>query len=108
MPWTCKALAYSFCTRYSNYSLIETFNATGPSDFADLLSVYEDAYSVLEQDAGYILSNNLQDRSARSGLSLAGWKPGIDMEAQAVEWWEFDWEYAWAPVGGLRGISNVE
>ena len=53
----------------------------------------------MEQDAGYILSDNLQDRSFRSGLSLAGWKPGNDMEAQAVEWWEFDFESAERPVG---------
>ena len=53
----------------------------------------------MEQDAGYILSDNLQDRSFRSGLSLAGWKPGRDMEAQAVEWWEFDFEYGETPVG---------
>ena len=84
--------------RYSNYSSIETFNETGPDDFSDLLSDFEDAYSILEQDAGYILSDNLQDRSVRAGLSLAGWKPGRDMEAQTTEWWEFDWEYSFSPV----------
>ena len=99
-------MAHVSCDRYSNYSSIETFNATGPSNFVDLLGVYEDAYSILEQDAGYILSNNLQDRSARSGLSLAGWKPGRDMEAQAVEWWDFDWEYGYPPVCGLRGPQS--
>ena len=90
---------------YSNYSSIETFNQNGAVDFTDLIDDYEgDPYSTVEQDAGYILSNNLQDRSFRSGLSLAGWKPGNDMEAQAVEWWEFDWEYGETPVGE---ISNV-
>lgn len=69
-------------------------------EFTDLIDDYEgDPYSTVEQDAGYILSDNLQDRSFRSGLSLAGWKPGNDMEAQAVEWWEFDWEYGQSPVG---------
>ncbi len=52
----------------------------------------------MEQDAGYILSENLQDRSIRSALSLAGWKPKKNMEAQATEWWQFDWEYANTPV----------
>ena len=83
---------------YSNYSLIETFNANGAADFTDLINDFEDAYSTLEQDAGYILSDNLQDRSIRSGLSLAGWKPGKNKEAEAVEWWQWDWEYAFPPV----------
>lgn len=52
----------------------------------------------MEQDAGYILTENLQDRSVRSALSLAGWKPRKNMEAQAIEWWQFDWEYANTPV----------
>jgi polyamine oxidase len=66
-------------------------------DYTDLLDDYETDYSTLEQDAGYILSDNLQDRSVRSGLSLAGWKPGKDPQAQTAEWWEFDWEYASTP-----------
>ena len=67
-------------------------------NFTALLDDFEDAYATLEQDAGDILTQNLQDRSVRSGLSLAGWKPGKDSAAQAVEWWEFDWEYASNPV----------
>lgn len=74
-------------------------------DFTDLIDDYEgDPYSTVEQDAGYILSDNLQDRSFRSGLSLAGWKPGNDMEAQAVEWWEFDWEFGQSPVGQILRV----
>lgn len=84
---------------YSNYSSIETFNETGAVDYTGLLDEFEDAYSTLEQDAGYILSQNLQDRSARSGLSLAGWKPGQNKAAQAIEVWEFDFEYAYSPAG---------
>ena len=68
-------------------------------DFTALIDEYQaSAYSALEQDAGHILKENLQDRSVRAGLSLAGWKPRKDMQAQAVEWWEFDWEYASSPV----------
>ena len=26
------------------------------------------------------------------------------MEAQAVEWWEFDWEYGETPVGGIANV----
>ena len=61
----------------------------------------------MEQDAGYILSNNLQDRSFRSGLRLAGWNPGTDMEAKAVEWWEFDFEYGSTPVGRFQRPARI-
>ncbi|KAL9050875.1 MAG: hypothetical protein Q9206_004919 [Seirophora lacunosa] len=83
---------------YSDYHSLTTFNETGPVNFTGLLGDYEDAYSTLEQDAGRILTQNLQDRSVRSGLSLAGWKPEKDTASQAVEWWEFDFEYAQPPV----------
>lgn len=86
------------CSRYSNYSSLQTFNETGAVDYTDLLDDFEDAYAILEQEAGFILSHGLQDRSARSGLSLAKWKPGNDKAAQAVEWWEFDFEYGYSPV----------
>ncbi|KAL9112516.1 MAG: hypothetical protein Q9187_007757, partial [Circinaria calcarea] len=84
-----------------------TFNETGPLQFTDLLDTYEDAYSTLEQDAGYILSENLQDRSFRSGLRLAGWKPGQNKAAQAVDWWEFDWEYAVSPEESSQEFAIV-
>lgn len=89
---------------YSDFDSIATFNETGAVDFTYLLGDFEDAYSTLEQDAGYILTQNLQDRSARAGLSLAGWKPGKDSAAQAVEWWEVDFEYAAPPVCVMIGL----
>ena len=73
---------------YSNYSDILTYDETGSTDYTDLLDDFEDAYGTLEQDAGYILSENLQDRSTRTGLSLAAWKPK-SVKAQAVEWWQW-------------------
>ena len=90
-------------TSYSDYSSIETFNETGIVDYTDLLDTFEESYATFEQDAGYILTRNLQDRSARAGLSLADWKPKKNMAAQAVEWWDFDWEYAYPPVCPLTG-----
>ena len=68
-----------------------------------------DDYSTLEQDAGYILTENLQDRSVRAGLSLSGWKPGKNMAAQATEFWEFDWEYSFSPVrdGGNGFVPTI-
>ena len=89
---------YNLSNTYSNYSSLETFNQDGATDFTDLINDFEDAYSTVEEQAGYILTQNLQDMSFRSALSLAGWKPGKDPEAQAIEWWEFDFEYAYTPV----------
>lgn len=95
--WTL-AKKYKLANTYSDYSSILTYDETGAVNYTNLLDEdYEDAYAVLEQDAGTILSQNLQDRSYRVGLSLANWKPKKSMRKQAVEWWEFDWEYSYSP-----------
>ncbi|KAF2090381.1 polyamine oxidase-like protein [Saccharata proteae CBS 121410] len=94
--WTF-AKKWNVTNTYSNYSSILTYNETGAVDYTDLLDDFEDAYAVAEQNAGYILTENLQDRSTRAGFSLAGWKPKHNMAMQAVEWWCWDWETAWTP-----------
>jgi polyamine oxidase len=57
-----------------------------------------------------ILTENLQDRSTRAGISAAGYKPKYNMAAQAVEWWEWDWETSYSPeessfVFGITGYN---
>lgn len=69
-----------------------TFNETGAVDFLDLLTELEDAYTMLQQNAGNMITNNLLDYSVRSGLSIAGWKPMKDPKMSALEWFYFDWE----------------
>ncbi|KAI1338251.1 amine oxidase [Xylariaceae sp. FL0016] len=105
--WTL-AKKFAVNNTYSNYSSILTYDEGGAANYADLLDEFEDAYAVAEQDAGSILTDNLQDTSTRAGFSLAGWKPKKDMHAQAVEWWEWDWETAWPPEqsGFLYGITG--
>ncbi|KAL1630969.1 hypothetical protein SLS56_004643 [Neofusicoccum ribis] len=88
---------YNVTNTYSNYSSILTYNETGYVDYAYLLDDFEDAYAIAEQNAGYIVTDNLQDLSTRAGFSLAGWKPKKNMAAQAVEWWEWDWETSYPP-----------
>jgi polyamine oxidase len=46
----------------------------------------------------------------RAGVSLAGWKPKKNMMAQAVEWWEWDWETSYSPeessfIFGITGYN---
>ena len=89
--WTL-AQKYNVTNTYSNYSMIQSFNETGAVDYLDVLEELDEAYTQYEIDAGYTISDNLQDTSVRSGLSLAGWKPGNDPQKQAAEWWYFDWE----------------
>ncbi|KAF2196811.1 putative flavin-containing polyamine oxidase [Delitschia confertaspora ATCC 74209] len=101
---------YNVSNTYSNYSSIQTYDETGYTDYSSLLDDYEEAYAKLEQNAGVILTNNLQDMSTRAGESLAGWKPKKDMKAQAVEWWEWDWETSYPPeqsslVFGITGYN---
>ncbi|KAL9618919.1 MAG: hypothetical protein Q9160_006444 [Pyrenula sp. 1 TL-2023] len=94
--WTL-AKKHNITNSYSNYSSILTYNATGPSDYIDLLDTFEDGYSTYEQDAGSSLSDNIIDTSVRTAFSIADWKPGKNPQAQAIEWWQMDWEYAYPP-----------
>ncbi|KAL4865832.1 hypothetical protein BDV12DRAFT_210915 [Aspergillus spectabilis] len=92
------AQKYGLRNTYSNYDSILTYNETGYTDYGYLLDEYSAAQEKASQHAGRILNNNLQDMTARSGLALSGWKPRKDdMAAQAVEWWNWDWEGAFTP-----------
>lgn len=92
---------------YSNYSSIRTFDESGEADFGDLFDEFEEGYAGVETDAGEILLENLQDRTFRAGLSIADWKPKKDMKAQAVEWWDYDWEYSYSPDQSSQTWSIV-
>ncbi|CEL01768.1 hypothetical protein ASPCAL01346 [Aspergillus calidoustus] len=82
----------------SNYDSILTYDETGYADYTATLAQYALAREKASLHAGRILTSNLQDMTARSGLALAGWRPRRDdMAAQAVEWWNWDWEGASAP-----------
>lgn len=104
---------YNISNTYSNYSSILTYDWTGQSDYLDLFDEYDAAYAIAEQNAGRMLSNNLQDLSVAAGLASAGWRPRVvgDMHRQAVGWWMWDFEAASAPdlsslVFGVAG-SNL-
>lgn len=92
---------------YSNYSSIETYDQTGASDYTSYFDEYETAYATVEQDAGTILTQNYQDRTMRTGFSIADWKPMKNMQKQAIEWWELDWEYAYPPDQSSQTFSIV-
>ncbi|EAW08770.1 putative flavin containing polyamine oxidase [Aspergillus clavatus NRRL 1] len=92
------ARKYNLTATHSNYSSIRTYNETGYTDYRHLLRKYSNVYRKAGREAGRILTENLQDQTARSGLALAGWRPRKnDMAAQAVEWWNWDWENAQTP-----------
>src|SRR6266536_6033970 len=93
--------------RYSDYESIETYDHTGYVNYTYLLDDFGDTYSSYEQAAGYTITENLQDKIVRSAYSLPGWKPGKDHKAQAVEWWEFDWEYSYTPEHSSHLFSVV-
>lgn len=66
-----------------------TYNESGPVDFISELEDFEDALDELAAEAGELLTDNIQDRTIREGLSLIGWKPEqreYPAAAEAVEW----------------------
>ncbi|KAJ5740436.1 hypothetical protein N7493_000308 [Penicillium malachiteum] len=96
--WTL-AQKYNLKTHYSDYDNVSTYNKNGYSDYSHLLTEYDEAYNIANMKAGEILTNNLQDQTAQSGLALAGWSPGKhDMEAQVVDWWKWDFEDNFTPL----------
>ena len=89
-PIWALAKKYNLKNTYSNYSSILTYNETGYTDYSHILDTYEKVFSKASEQAGRILTENLQDQTARTGLALAGWRPRKgDMAAQAVEWWSW-------------------
>lgn len=95
--WTL-AKKWAVANTYSDYDSILTYDASGASDYSDLLDAYDAASEVAAADAGRLLAENLQDTSGRAGLSLAGWKvPLGDVRRAAVEWWNWDWDGSYAP-----------
>ncbi|KAJ5911550.1 uncharacterized protein N7473_000853 [Penicillium subrubescens] len=93
------AQKYQLKTQYSDYDNISTYNEHGYKDYTHLLSEYDEAYDIANAKAGKILLNNLQDQNAQSGLALGGWNPKKhDMEAQAVDWWKWDFEDNFTPL----------
>ena len=91
------AQKYNLASTYSNLSSLVTYDHNGPNDYTNLLEEYDKAYSIVEEEAGLILSQGQMDRSFRVGLSLAGWKPKKSMLHQASEFWRFDWEFSHSP-----------
>jgi polyamine oxidase len=94
----------------SDSSSILTYDSTGAVNFTDIIDEYENHWKVFEQNAGTILTDNLQDRSMRGGLSQSGWRTQQNAHRKAVEWWMWDWETAQTPeessfVYGIAGYN---
>ncbi|KAI3536361.1 N1-acetylpolyamine oxidase [Colletotrichum filicis] len=105
---------YNLTNTFSNFDNVTVFNETGqlpPGEWTDkfekLDKLLEDVTTQYEFDAGEIILKNQQDRSARAGLAIAGWKPGSDPLAQAIEWSAIDFEYANPPEKTSQQYSVV-
>ncbi|KAK0390645.1 hypothetical protein NLU13_0149 [Sarocladium strictum] len=84
----------------SDFEAILTYNESGEVDFTSEIEAFEDAVEILTADAEELRVDNIQDRTFRQGLSLAGWNPGrrkYPQAADAVEWWLYDGEQAYTP-----------
>ena len=71
-----------------------TYDTTGRVDYKNMRREWEEDYEKLE----HTLVSKSEEPSFRAGLNVANWKPRGDPQAQAVEWYEFDYEYAQTPV----------
>jgi len=76
------------------------FDQTGVTNFSDIFEEYENAYAELTVAAGARVDKNLVDATARTGYGLINVKPRTTHE-MAVEYYNFDWEYAQTPEVSL-------
>lgn len=99
----------------SNFSRILTYNESGLADFESEIEEYEGAFFRMTQEAGELLTDNIQDKTIREGLMHVGWKPDqrdYPAAADAVEWWLYDGEQAYTPeetslvFNSVRGVSK--
>lgn len=72
------------------------FDQTGVTNFSDIFTEYEDAYTDLTIAAGARVDKGLVDTTARTGYGLIDVSPKTAHE-MAVEYYTFDWEYAQTP-----------
>jgi polyamine oxidase len=95
---------------YSDFSSIRSYDSTGYNNFTEIIDELEGYWDIFEQNAGTLLTENLQDRSMRAGMWQSGWRPGQDAHRKAVEWWQWDWETSQTPeessfVFGIAGYN---
>lgn len=102
-----QAKKYDIISTFSDLSSIQTYTEDGQVDYLAKLDDFEEGYAYVELDSGIILSENLQDRSLRAGLNLAGYKPLLDPQASAWEWFSTDFEYAQTPVRHMFPSSSL-
>ncbi|KAI9656126.1 MAG: hypothetical protein M1831_004697 [Alyxoria varia] len=88
---------HNVTSQYSNYTSFLTYDETGFNDYYHLYDELQDAYATAEQDAGYLLSEDLLDEDAGSTFAIAGWTPRGDPKKQVMEYFEWDWEYCYTP-----------
>ena len=91
------ARKYDLETSYDNDSSLITYDQTGRSDYSHLIDSVGNKWDAAAAEAGKVLSDNLQDTNVRAGFSAAGWNPKKNMHAQAVDWWNWDYEAAITP-----------
>ncbi|KAG8168411.1 hypothetical protein KVR01_001160 [Diaporthe batatas] len=97
--WTLEK-KWNISSRESNFSRILTYNQSGLSDFESEIEEYENAFFRMTQEAGELLTDNIQDKTIREGLVHVGWQPDQRDDpaaADAVEWWLYDGEQAYTP-----------
>jgi polyamine oxidase len=72
--WTL-AQKYKLNNTYSDYDKILTYNETGYVNYTDVFDDLDVAYGEYEIDAGYTITDNLQDMSVQSALAMAEERP---------------------------------
>ncbi|KAF2464918.1 putative flavin-containing polyamine oxidase [Lindgomyces ingoldianus] len=87
------AQKYNLTNHVSDFTSLELFSETGSDGFISTLADFEILYSKVEENAGSIISENIQDRSLRAGLQSQGWYP-TSPNMLAAEFYFIEYELA--------------
>ncbi|KAH0582379.1 hypothetical protein H2248_010324 [Termitomyces sp. 'cryptogamus'] len=87
------------------YGSLKTFDETGEADFVDVFNAAVSNFDGYVDYAGYRLSKDLIDLTARSTYDCIGKIPRNAHE-MAAEYMNFDWEYAQTPLQS-SGIATA-
>ncbi|KAF8527029.1 amine oxidase [Hysterangium stoloniferum] len=90
------ALKHNLTTVFSDFDSLATFDNHGPVNMVKELNAFSDAFSAYLAAAGGRVLEQQGDLTARTGLSVSGYKPRTSLD-DAAEYFTFDFEYAQAP-----------
>ena len=93
-----QAKKYGIKNHISNAESVLTYDDGGPNDFTNALKLFRNSFQSVTGDVRNQQDNREITDNVQELFQEAGWSSKGDTQRQAVEWYNFDYEYAQSPV----------